>query len=65
MPDGVLSELDVYRAGDKEKLDDNQMQRARYKLGYEVGKIDGTWYWAKSVEGLLIQKQRVFTPLHC
>jgi hypothetical protein len=60
--DGAMRAKDVYGAGDKEKLDDNQMQRARYKLGYVSTKVDGTWYWAKSDEDILMRKERLYTP---
>jgi hypothetical protein len=60
--DGAMLAKDVYRAGDKEKLDDNQMKRARYKLGYVVEQVGKPWYWAKSDEDILILKQRQYTP---
>jgi hypothetical protein len=62
LKDGAMLARDVYREGDKEKLDDNQMKRARYKLGYVVKPIDKVWYWAKSEEDILIKKERLFTP---
>jgi hypothetical protein len=62
LKDGAMLARDVYREGDKEKLDDNQMKRARYKLGYVADKVNGAWYWAKSEEDILILKQRLFMP---
>ena len=62
LQDGAVPARDVYRAGEEEKLDDNQMQRARYKLGYVAAKIEKTWYWAKSDEDIQRRKQRLYTP---
>jgi putative DNA primase/helicase len=62
LADGAVSARDVYSAGVNVKLDDNQMQRARYKLGYKAAKIGGTWFWGKTAEDILLREQRMFTP---
>jgi hypothetical protein len=62
LSDGAMRAKDVYQAGDKAKFDDNQMQRARYKLGYVAARIDGAWYWAKSDQDILVRKQRLYSP---
>jgi putative DNA primase/helicase len=61
LADGAVSARDVYSAGLKVKLDDNQMQRARYKLGYVSVQVNGTWYWAKSNEDIVKKKDTLFT----
>jgi AAA domain/Bifunctional DNA primase/polymerase, N-terminal len=59
---GAMKAKDVYRAGDKQDLDDNQMKRARYRLGYVADQIDGVWYWAKSDEDIASRKLKLYTP---
>jgi len=59
---GAMKARDVYRAGDKEALDDNQMKRARYRLGYVTDQIDGVWYWAKSEGDIATRRVQFYTP---
>jgi hypothetical protein len=59
--DGAMLARDVYESGEKSKLDSNQMQRARYKLGYVAARIDGKWYWAKSDEDIQRRKLHLYS----
>lgn len=59
---GAMKARDIYGAGAGQGLDDNQMKRARYALGYVAGKIGGTWFWAKSKEDLDAQRQAFYAP---